>query len=106
MTKTSLNIRGPRILILDDEVQNKTDWGLELVEDLKIKRSSQVVGTVIQIGDESYHDYDNPWCKVGDKVFYAQYAGKIIEDPVTKTAFKIVNDIDIIATIDKVEDNG
>jgi co-chaperonin GroES (HSP10) len=65
------------------------------------------VGTVVGLGKTCWHAYDKflkngdvnpewePWCKVGDQIIFARYAGKIVEDPVSKEKFMIINDEDV-----------
>lgn len=56
-------------------------------------------GTVLQIGSDAYKEMKSPWCKVGDYVAVAKYAGKLIEDHETKKRYYVVNDDDVIAVI-------
>ena len=59
------------------------------------------IGTVIAIGNTCWKAFDGdsfhwePWCVVGDRITFARYAGKIVEDPVTKEEFMIINDEDV-----------
>jgi co-chaperonin GroES (HSP10) len=65
-----------------------------------------VVGLVVALGDLCYKDKskfpEGPWCKQGQFVIYGRYAGSRF-----KTKYgehRILNDDEIIATIDKPED--
>lgn len=65
------------------------------------------VGTVLGLGITAFKDFgDDPWCKVGDKVYFARYSGKRLPDPenvddVTKWIL-ILNDEDVIAIVEEV----
>lgn len=91
---------GHRILVQADEVETKTKSGLVLALDEKLEAGAKVTGTVIAIGPTAYTHPDlgaepvlepetrrvirykaNPWCKVGDRVYWAKYAGKRVVDP-------------------------
>ncbi len=60
-------------------------------------------GTIIAIGPMAWKHSDYgypsadwaPWCKVGDKVVFARYVGKLWPHPDTKEEFLIMNDEDI-----------
>ncbi len=60
-------------------------------------------GVVVQIGPMAWKHSDYgypgpdwaPWCKVGDKVVFARYVGKLWPHPDTKEEFLIMNDEDI-----------
>lgn len=60
-------------------------------------------GTVVAIGpmawkhkDYGYGDPDwQPWCKVGDKIIFGRYAGKLIADPDDGSDLMIINDDDV-----------
>lgn len=85
--------------------------GIELpdTEDREIRKMAMDTGVVAAIGPtafaayaresgcESYevNDVRNSWLKVGDRVGYAKYAGKIQTDPETNTKFLLLADEDI-----------
>lgn len=54
---------------------------------------------VMAIGDTAFKAYDEgkPWCKVGDLVMIAKYAGEDRKDIEEGEIYRIVNDGDIIA---------
>lgn len=60
-------------------------------------------GTVVGIGDTCWKSPDlgygspewHPWCKLGDEVGFARYAGKLVVDPHTKEEFYLMNDVDV-----------
>ena len=51
------------------------------------------------MGDDCYADEPAPWCKVGDKVIFAKYAGLLYLGKDGKQ-YRMVNDKDITGTLD------
>lgn len=98
---------GFRVVIRPDPVVETTKSGIYLAVDEKLEKGATVVGTVVQIGPEAFRSYNRsagftqyvPWVNVGDRVHYARYAGKWVEDPYTKEEFLVVNDEDIVDRI-------
>ena len=99
---------GHRILVQSDIVETKTKSGLVLALDEKLEVGAKVTGTVLAIGPTAYKHPDlggDPWCKVGDRVYWAKYAGKRVvdpDDPDTETSKKVLiclNDEDVVAVI-------
>lgn len=88
-----------------DEVVEKTDWGLHIVQDKKMEKYAQVVGTIVELGPDfaaAFKPSIPQWgLKVGDKVLYAKHAGKHVVDPETGEEFLIVLDNDIVGKIEK-----
>lgn len=95
--------KGYRILVKPDAVEETYgESKLVVVEDKRIAKAANVKGTVVAMGSLAYKGFaedPTPWCEVGDRVLYSQYAGKFIEDPITEEEYVILNDEDIIATI-------
>merc|ERR1712138_355652 len=75
---------GWRMLVLPFRMDEKTKGGLLLGnETLDRQQVASQCGNVLAMGDACYKDkerYPNgPWCKVGDWVVFARYAGSRIE---------------------------
>jgi len=90
-----------RVIIKPEEIEKTTDSGIVLAIDERQEKNAQVVGTVIDIGEDAYANFkpktEFAGLKVGDKVYYARYAGKGIKDLKTLEEFLVVNDEDIVA---------
>lgn len=94
-----MKVKGYRILVIADEVDKKTDWGFEIVSDADKAKIAQMYGTVHQVGDQCWHDYDGePWCKPGDRVCWSKFAGKFVRDE-EGNEYVILNDVDILAVL-------
>lgn len=99
-----LKALGPRLLIKPEFRQKEPqgDSRIIIVEDDRRGIAATEIGWVVDIGPTAYfpsEKYGQPWCKVGDKVIYAKYGGKIVTDPDTGEKFLTINDEDIIVAI-------
>jgi co-chaperonin GroES (HSP10) len=101
-----LKALGPRLLI-KPEFREKKPAGenrIIIVEDDRRGIAATEKGWVVDIGPNAYYPpekYGQPWCKVGDKVIYAKYGGKIVTDPDTNEQFLVINDEDVIVGIEE-----
>lgn len=93
---------GWRVMILPYRGKNQTAGGVLLPD--QVVDSSQlatVVGYVLKTGPLCYKDSakfpDGPWCKEGDWVIFARYAGSRFR--IDGGEVRILNDDEIIATI-------
>ncbi len=93
---------GYRVLVKADPVQEMSEGGIIIAGyDKKLERAGQMTGTLVAIGHLAWTQFQNetPWAKVGDRVMYARYSGKIVEDHVTKEDYVILNDEDITSVL-------
>jgi len=98
---------GYRLLVRPYAGPKKTKGGIYLTDNAsETIQMTTVVGLVVEMGDLCYQDKEKfpkgPWCKKGQFVIYGRYAGSRF-----KTKYgehRILNDDEIIATIDKPED--
>lgn len=95
----SLEVVGHRVLIKPKALQKKTESGLfiEYGDMEKRHKVATMEGTVAGIGPLAWHDWGDGrnWVEIGDRVLFAQYAGKLVEDPDTKEEFFVINDEDV-----------
>ena len=101
------NPTGWRMLILPYRGKAKTDGGIYIPE--KVLEDGQiqtVVGYVLKQGPLVYADTDKfpdgPWCKQGDWVVFARYAGSRFR--IDGGEVRILNDDEILASIEDPED--
>ena len=98
---------GYRILVRPYQPKQKTKGGLYLTEKtLETQQLTTVVGLVVKMGDLCYKDKEKfptgAWCELGQFVVYGRYSGARF-----KTKYgehRILNDDEIIGTINKPED--
>lgn len=111
----ALIVKGHRVLIKPDPVKEQIevpkalkDTGFDVVKPADLEKREEAateIGTVIGIGNTAFRAFDGsdpnwePWCKVGDRVLFTRYSGKMITDPVTKEKFFVINDEDVQAIV-------
>lgn len=117
MNQSGIEPVGRHILVKPDEVEEKTEGGIVLPEEARTKYSQAVsTGVVVGIGPDAFRHgttdiyklvdgelklverrvdgYSKPFCKVGDRICFAKYAGKGIPG-VDGEQYRMMNDEDI-----------
>ena len=98
---------GWRMLVLPFKMPEKTKGGLYFgQETLERQQVGSTCGLVLAQGPDCYKDKerypDGPWCKKGDWVIFARYAGSRIQ--IDGGEVRLLNDDEVLATIDNPED--
>jgi co-chaperonin GroES (HSP10) len=93
---------GWRLLVLPFTPKEKTSGGLIIAqESLDRLRIATNCGYVLKIGPLAYFDKEKyptgPWCKKGDWVIFARYAGSRL--PIEGGEVRILNDDEVLGTI-------
>jgi len=93
---------GWRMLILPFRMKEKTDAGVLIgTETIDRQQVASQCGNILAMGDACYQDKERypsgPWCKVGDWVVFARYAGSRIE--IEGGEVRLLNDDEILATV-------
>jgi co-chaperonin GroES (HSP10) len=93
---------GWRLLVLPFTPKEKTSGGLIIAqESLDRLRIATNCGYVLKIGPLAYYDKEKyptgPWCKKGDWVIFARYAGSRL--PIEGGEVRILNDDEVLGTI-------
>ena len=93
---------GWRLLVLPFTPKDKTAGGIIIAqESLDKARIATNCGYVLKIGPLAYHDKEKyptgPWCKKGDWVIFARYAGSRL--PIEGGEVRILNDDEVLGTI-------
>lgn len=92
-----------RVLVKPDDVETVSKGGIVIAVDPKKERVAVETGHVLAIGDTAFKDYQKSPVDftpvVGNRVYYAKYAGKIVKDTDDKE-YLILNDEDIIAVVE------
>jgi len=93
---------GWRILILPFKMKEKTKGGILMGQDtLERQQVASQCGNVLAVGPHAYKDKDRfpngAWCKVGDWVMFARYAGSRIE--IEGGEVRLLNEDEILATV-------
>ena len=91
---------GWRILVLPFEPKDKTKGGIIIAqESLDKLRIATNCGYFIKVGPLAY---TGPWCKKGDWVIFARYAGSRL--PIEGGEVRLLNDDEVLGTIKNPED--
>ena len=93
---------GWRLLVLPFSPREKTKGGILIAqESLDKLRIATNCGYVLKMGPLAYHDKEKfptgPWCKTGDWVIFARYAGSRL--PIEGGEVRILNDDEVLGTI-------
>ena len=99
--ESGINPCGWRVLIKPQEVKDTSKGGIIIATEVSKEREQMgnTTGVVISMGKQCYADEPAPWCKVGDKVIFAKYAGLLYLGKDGKQ-YRMVNDKDITGTLD------
>jgi len=97
---------GWRILVLPFKMKEKTKGGLIMAETtLEKQQVASQCGLVLAMGEQCYDKErypEGPWCKKGQWVVFARYAGSRIQ--IDGGEVRLLNDDEILATIENPED--
>jgi len=92
---------GYRLLVLPFTPKTKTKGGILFSQETLDKaRIATTCGYVLKMGDVAYKDKDKfgePWCKKGDWVIFARYAGSRL--PIEGGEVRLLNDDEVLGTI-------
>lgn len=99
----TIRVCGHRVLIKPYYPEEKTAGGIivGIGKEYQLEKNATQEGVVVGIGDTAWSDPGLggvPWCKVGDHVYFAKYAGKQVKDG--EEDFFIINDEDVQAVIE------
>ena len=96
---------GWRILVLPFTPKEKTKGGIIIApEALDKLRIATTCGYVLKMGPLCYADkekYQDPWCKKGDWIIFARYAGSRL--PIQGGEIRLLNDDEVLGTVKNPE---
>lgn len=103
-----IKVCGHRLLVkpykqveVDEIMKKHKDFlnQLEIINPNRAREDASVDrGVVVDIGPTAWKDFNSqPWCKIGDEIVFAKFAGKVVEDPETEDTYFILNDEDVCA---------
>ena len=97
---------GWRLLVLPFTPKEKTKGGILIAqESLEKLRIATNCGYVLRVGPLAYYDKEKfptgPWCKQGDWVIFARYAGSRL--PIEGREVRLLNDDEVLGTINNPE---
>lgn len=84
-------------VILKPFIQTQTESGIFIARDERTQAINTDRGEVLLIGRDAWYDKPNkPELKAGDKVFYAKWGAKTLQDEETGEFYILCNDEDIL----------
>lgn len=97
---------GHRVLVKVEKPEEKTAGGIVLPSQVRdAEQRAAEIGTVVDVGPTAWLAEGlggSPWAKVGDKVYFAKYAGKWVEKKQdADTGVLILNDTDLMAIVEE-----
>ena len=97
---------GWRLLVLPFTPKEKTKGGILIAqESLEKLRIATNCGYVLRVGPLAYYDKEKfptgPWCKQGDWVIFARYAGSRL--PIEGGEVRLLNDDEVLGKINNPE---
>ena len=100
--KSGITPVGWRVLVSPKEIAEKSAGGIIVATESGRERENMAntTGIVVAVGDECYKDTKTAWCKVGDKVSFAKYAGLLYKGK-DGLPYRMVNDDDITGILDE-----
>lgn len=115
----NLEVVGHRVLLKPDLPPDVTDGGIYVghSDTHKREKGATTVGIIVSIGPNAWIDFKSkdefgkivpgkPWAKVGNKVYYAKYAGKEIRNEDGEIEYIIINDEDVQCIIHDEEEGN
>ena len=98
---------GWRLIVLPFKMDERTKGGIIMNETtLEKQQVASQCGNVLAMGPQCYMDKERypegPWCKIGDWVIFARYAGSRIQ--IEGGEIRLLNEDEILATIKNPED--
>jgi len=99
---------GHRLVIKQDDLteanadlRRMKAMGLVIPEDKERAKLNVDRGIVVSVGPTAFKDFGGEaWCKIGDRVAFAKYSGKLVNDPETGEELMVCNDEDIVCIIE------
>ena len=95
-----------KVIVLPDDAEETDDaikrfkaLGMELPAAEKERdKLKQISGTIVSVGGNAFADMEGLVPKIGDKVYFAKYAGLILKAD-DGTDYRMMNDKDITAVL-------
>jgi co-chaperonin GroES (HSP10) len=102
MNNSGLSVRGHRVLVLPEILEEKTESGIitRVAGYGDREQMAQVKGVIVSIGNTAWADQIEPWAELGDVVIFAKYSG-IIHKGKDGKEYRVISDLDIVGVEDK-----
>jgi co-chaperonin GroES (HSP10) len=97
---------GYRVIVTPDTLEEVTESGIVIAYENKDREQANIwYGTLVAIGPTAWKQDGGNWAEVGDRVNFAKYTGRFIDDPDDPDGkYIILNDEDILCIIKKAKE--
>ena len=93
--------QGDRVLVRVEEIEEVTDGGIVIPRSEREKHeAAQMAAVLVACGIDAWSDYQRPFAEAGDRVLYQRHSGIQLKGKDGKL-YRLVNDVDILATLDE-----
>lgn len=101
----ALEPAGHRLLVIPDVVEDREGSLFLAPATMERRKNEKIFGTVAKVGQTAFQAFDDghAWCKAGDHICFAKFAGFTITDPDSGEQFRVINDEDVILVHTKEE---
>ena len=98
---SGINPVGWRVLVKPQEIKDTSEGGIVITTGNYKEREqmANTTGVVVAMGNDCFADEPAPWCKVGDKIIFAKYAGLLYRGK-DGSEYRMINDKDVTGTLD------
>lgn len=92
-------------VILKPFIERESKGGIVIARDERAQAINTDKGEIVMFGPRAWKDFgcDTPPVQIGQKVYYAKYGAKLLEDEDTKEKYIILNDEDVLVGYTKDE---
>lgn len=92
--------QGDRVLVQVEEIEEVTEGGIVIPLSEKEKHEqAQMAAVLVATGQDAWNDYERPFAQPGERVLYQRHSGIQLRGK-DGMLYRIVNDVDIIATLE------
>lgn len=101
MSNSGIRPVGETILVLPDQIEEKTAGGIIVGTPADIERQQlgQIEGVVVAVSPYAWADEEVPRATVGDRVIFAKYAGMVRKGK-DELTYRLINDTDVKAVLE------
>ncbi len=109
MSKKKLRIKpfGTIVVVEVDKTEEISNGGIVLTSSTMERGQMEAsTGTLVEVGDMAYQEYkaaNYDYPKVGEKVYFKKYSGIIVTDKPNKREFRSMQDEDVYASPEWIE---
>ena len=101
MNNSGIHPAGHRVVVLPDEIETTTEWGLVLgsKEGQAREEMAQMDGMLVAIGNTAWADQKEPFAKLGERVMFAKYKG-VVRVGKDGKKYRVIDDLDVVAVLE------